>query len=176
MGKSRHWELARFILAGVVPVLFLFTALAPARATSLAAASVTISQTCTPDGGPYTPAGSVPPGTVIHCELLIHLPQGSLSGMTLIDVVSNGGHATDTPIAFGTPAIDQYNRQEYRIVLASFCPPGCTASLPFDVTMPSTLGCYRTINNGVSLDQSGVAGHLAVASTTFSVNCHATPA
>ena len=49
------------------------------------------------------------------------------------------------------------------------------AGLNISEVLSSTLGCYRSISNGVYVDEAGVAGHLAVASDNFSVNCNATP-
>src|SRR4051812_48888359 len=99
--------LVRVVLAGAVPLLSLFTALPPAEAVTVTPSSnfaATISKTCTPVGGPYTPAGSVPPGTLLTCTIKGTLPPGTYTGLTFTDVVAGGGQASDTVVTgLGAP-------------------------------------------------------------------------
>jgi len=166
---------------GAVLLLLFITAIPVAQADGAPApGSATLTKTCTPVGGAsYTPAGSVPPGTKLLCQVSITLGPGSYSTLTVTDVVSGGGHFTDTLFGGGTLQSDQLNRQVYHLLSISaptICPPKCSVPILTTIIAPTTLGCYRSITNGVYLDEAGVNGHLAVASDNFSVNCHAVPA
>jgi len=139
---------------------------------------VTLAKECAPTVGSFTPAESVPPGTLLRCVVTVKLGPGTYSGLTVTDVVSGGGHASDTVVTGGPTLVsDQLNRQVYTLgTLSVVCSsPSCTTGFTFFLRTPSTLDCYRNMTNGVYIDQAGVTGHVAVASDSFSVNCHARP-
>src|SRR4051794_38557717 len=100
------------------------------------------------------------------------LGAGTYTGLTVTDVVSGGGHASDTVVSALLQS-DQLNRQVYLLGnVSGACLTVCTVEFSYYIRAPSTLGCYRSISNGVYVDQAGVTGHLAVASDNFSVNCN----
>jgi hypothetical protein len=125
------------------------------------------------DGTVYVPSRSYPPGTVLRCTITLFLERET-GGLSITDIVAGGGRWPDTETDLGEPAINQHNRQEYGPLSIGTLPAG---SHQFQVllTLPSNLGCYRSLVNEVHLDREGVAGHLATARTSFSVNCTARP-
>jgi hypothetical protein len=166
---------------------FLIVGAAPTPGSIHRPAPVNMSKSCVAaSGDTFIPAGSVPPGTLLNCQTTFNLGT-ERDDLTVTDIISGGGNANNTSIVGSAmtlvaPGINtnincdlsnnQFNRVEYSCPIGDLDPGTYTLTYQLQA---SNLGCNRSTSNSASLNQTGVAGHLAVASTSIGINCNAVP-
>jgi uncharacterized repeat protein (TIGR01451 family) len=107
-------------------------------------------------------------------------------GLTIDDTIGNAGQDPDTRLVPGSAALNrsaltsapslafnQPNRVVYRFSLGDL--PAGVHTLTYEVLLSPKLGCFTQVSNGVNLDQTGVAGHIATDTMSFLVRGCITP-
>jgi uncharacterized repeat protein (TIGR01451 family) len=157
------------LLAGVIPLTFLFIAVPPAAAQS---GAVTATMTCSPQ--------AVRPGDVVTCSVTITNNGSAQRVVMLTDILSGGGLFPDTFVLLGNPSTNQDNRQVYGPYAAPLMPASSTpfyvSVMPFQSRAPCPAGSFSaTLTNDVNIEDAVRGGRLTSVTATFSVDCSAPP-
>jgi hypothetical protein len=176
MLRNRRLTLLHTLLAGALPLLFLFTAVVPASAAT--SGGITVTKTCFPQ--------QVRPGQFVNCTIIITNTTTVGKTVVLTDIIAGGNLYPDTYLIFGPffgPTVNQVNRQEWRtgtIFLPALSPSVYNVGIiPFQTRSACINSFYANLSNEVHVDlfdfntQQTTGPHVATARASFSVSCNA---